>query len=209
VDETMAQADARKSRWFDRATSALILIDHQIGTLQLVKNIASDAALRNAVLLAKAATTLGMPIVMTASMEDQVQGPLAPALRQVAPEAYDARVKRLGIVNAWADPNFKAAVEATGRRRLVMAGVTTDICLVFPSISAVNDGYEVQAVLDASGSSFELQEDTARRRMEDAGVVLTTTNTIVAELVQNWATPEGGILVPYLLASSPIIPPVT
>jgi len=206
----MAQTDTLpKSRWFNRETSALILIDHQIGTMQLIKNIASDAALRNAVILAKAAKTRGMPIVMTASMEDHVQGPLAPALQLVAPEAYEARVKRLGIVNAWADPNFKAAVSATGRKQLVMAGVTTDICLVFPSISAVNDGYEVQAALDASGSSFELQEDTARRRMEHAGVVLTATNTIIAELVQNWATPEGGTLVPYLLASSPIMSPVT
>jgi nicotinamidase-related amidase len=162
-----------KPHWFTRDTSALVLIDHQIGTLQLIKNIASDAALRNAVALAKAAKTLGMPIVMTASMEDHVQGPLAPALQ------------------------------------LVMAGVTTDICLIFPSISAVNDGYEVQAVLDASGSSFELQEDTARRRMERAGVVLTATNTIIAELVENWATPEGGILVQYLLASSPMMSPVT
>ena len=158
-----------KPLWFHRETAALVLIDHQIGTMQLVKNIASDAALRNAVLLAKAAKTLGMPIVMTASMEGHIQGPLAPALQQVAPEAYQARVKRLGIVNAWADPNFKAAVAATGRNQLVMAGVTTDICLVFPSINAVNDGYEVQAVMDASGSSFELQEDTARRRMERAG----------------------------------------
>jgi nicotinamidase-related amidase len=174
----------------------------------LIKNIASDAALRNAVILAKAAKTLGMPIVMTASMEDHVQGPLAPALQLVAPEAYEARVKRLGIVNAWADPNFQAAVSATGRKQLAMAGVTNDICLVFPSISAVIDGYEVQAALDASGSSFELQEDTARRRMEHAGVVLTATNTMIAELVQNWATPEGGILVPYLLASSPIMSPV-
>ena len=198
-----------KSRWFTRDTSALVLIDHQSGTLQLIKNIASDAALRNAVVLAKAAKTLGMPIVMTASMEDHVQGPLAPALQLVAPDAYKVRVKRLGIVNAWADPNFKAAVAATGRKQLVMAGVTTDICLIFPSISAVNDGYEVQAVLDASGSSFELQEDTARRRMERAGVVLTATNTIIAELVQNWATPEGGTLVQYLLASSPMMSPVT
>jgi nicotinamidase-related amidase len=150
---------------------------------------ASDAALRNAVLLAKAAKTLGMPIVMMASMEDHVQGPLAPALQQVARDAYAARIKRLGIVNAWADPDFKAAVVATGRRQLVMAGVTTDICLVFPTISAVNDGYEVQAVLDASGSSFELQEDMARHRMENAGVVLTATNTIIAELALNWATP--------------------
>jgi len=199
----------RKSRRFKRETSALVLIDHQIGTMQLVKNIASDASLRNAVLLAKAAKTLGMPIVMTASMEDHLQGPLSPALQLVAPEAYAARVKRLGIVNAWDDPNFKAAVAATGRKQLVMAGVTTDICLVFPSICAVDDGYEVQAVLDASGSSLELQEDTARRRMERAGVVLTATNTIIAELVQNWATPEGGTLVQYLLASSPMVPPVT
>jgi nicotinamidase-related amidase len=142
-------------------------------------------------------------------MEDHLQGPLSSALNSVAPDAYNGRVKRLGIVNAWADPNFKAAVAGTGRKQLVMAGVTTDICLVFPAIDAVNDGYEVQAVLDASGSSFEIQEDMARRRMRSAGVVLTTTNTIIAELVQNWATPEGGTLVQYLLASSPIVPPVT
>lgn len=206
----MAATDTlAKPLWFSPETSALVLIDHQIGTMQLVKNIASDAALHNAVLLAKAAKTLGMPIVMTASMEDHLQGPLSTALQLVAPEAYETRVKRLGIVNAWADPNFKAAVETTGRKQLVMAGVTTDICLVFPSINAVNEGYDVQAVLDASGSSNELQEDTARRRMERAGVVLTATNTIIAELVQNWATPAGGVLVPYLLASSPMLPPVT
>jgi nicotinamidase-related amidase len=199
----------QKSSRFNRENSALVLIDHQVGTMSLVKNIASDASLRNAVLLAKAAKTLGMPIVMTASMEDHPQGPLAPALQLVAPEAYKTHVKRLGIVNAWADPNFKAAVVATGRKQLVMAGVTTDICLVFPTIDAVNDGFEVQAVLDASGCSSELQEETARRRMERAGVVLTTTNTIIAELVQNWATPEGGNLVPYILASSPMLAPIT
>jgi nicotinamidase-related amidase len=131
-----------KALRFNRETSALVLIDHQIGTMQLVKTLSSDTSLRNAVLLAKAAKTLKMPIVMTASMEDHVQGPLAPPLQKVAPEAYEARVKRLGIVNAWADPNFKAAVKATGRKQLVMAGVTTDICLVFPSIDAASDGYE-------------------------------------------------------------------
>jgi nicotinamidase-related amidase len=111
-------------------------------------------------------------------------------------------------VNAWADPNFKAAVEATGRKQLVMAGVTTDICLVFPAIDAIDAGFDVAAVLDASGSSFEIQENMARRRMERAGVFLTTTNSIIAELVQNWATPAGGALVPYLLATSPIIAPI-
>jgi hypothetical protein len=79
-----------------------------------------------------------------------IQGPLAPALQQVAPEAYEGRVRRLGIVNAWADPNFKAAAVVAGRKQLVMAGVTTDICLVLPSINAVDDGYTVQAAMDAS-----------------------------------------------------------
>ncbi|HEY8034325.1 MAG TPA: isochorismatase family protein [Methylobacter sp.] len=86
------------------------------------------------------------------------------------------------MVNAWNDANFKKAVEATGRRNLIMAGVTTDVCLVYPAISACRDGYQVQAVMDASGSPYELSEDMSRRRMEREGVVLTATNTLMAEL---------------------------
>ena len=80
-----------------------------------------------------------------------------------------------------------------------MAGVTTAICLVFPAISACLKGYKVQAVLDASGSPFDLSEDMARRRMERAGVVLTATNTLLAELAQDWSRPEGGQLVQVLV----------
>ena len=116
-------------------------------------------------------------------------------------------VKRIGVVNAWADPKFAAAVKATGRKQLIMGGVTTDICLVFPAMSAAHEGYEVQAVMDASGSSYEIQEEMARRRMENAGVVLTTTNTMVAELVQNWSSPEGSELVKLLVATAPMMQP--
>jgi nicotinamidase-related amidase len=122
------------------------------------------------------------------------------------PDAYRNRVKRTGIVNAWADPNFSAAVRATGRKKLIMAAVTTDICLVFPAISAVQEGFDVLAVLDASGSGFDVQEELARRRMAAAGVVLTTTNTAVAELVQDWSTPQGSELVPLIMASEPNTP---
>jgi nicotinamidase-related amidase len=87
------------------------------------------------------------------------------------------------------DENFKTAVDATGRHQLIMGAITTDICLVFPAISAVEDGYEVQAVLDACGSPFEIGEEVARRRMERAGVWLTSTNTMIAELVRDWSTP--------------------
>jgi hypothetical protein len=90
-------------------------------------------------------------------------------------------------------------------RQLITAAVTTDICLVFPAISAVEAGFEVQAVLDASGSSLEIGEEMSRRRMERAGVWLTSTNTMVAELVQNWATAEGMKLVPLIAANPPLL----
>jgi nicotinamidase-related amidase len=186
--------------------SALVLIDHQVGTLTFVHNMSSEACLRNAVMLAKAAKAYGMPVVLTTSQEDHVQGPTAPALQQALPEAYKNRVKRTGIVNAWADPNFSAAVRATGRKKLIMAAVTTDICLIFPAISAVQEGFDVLAVLDASGSAFDVQEEIARRRMATAGVVLTTTNTAIAELVQDWSTHQGSELVPLIMASEPNTP---
>jgi nicotinamidase-related amidase len=193
------------SNQFTPENSALVLVDYQVGTLQLIRNNSSDQSLRNAVMLAKAAKAYGMPIVLTTSQEDHIQGPLAPALQHISPEAYKNRVKRVGIVNAWADPKFSAAVEATGRKKLIMGGVTTDICLIFPSISAVQAGFDVQAVMDASGSSYEMQEEMSRRRMERAGVVLTTTNTIIAELVQGWSSPQGSELVMLLVATAPMM----
>ena len=190
---------------FTPENSALVLVDYQVGTMQLIRTSSSDLCLRNAVTLASAAKALNMPVVLTSSQEDRIQGPISPALQKVLPDAYKARVKRQGIVNACGDPNFGAAIAATGRKNIIMGGVTTDICLVFPSISAVQEGYNVLAVMDAGGSSYEIQEEMAQRRMMHGGVVLTTTNTMVAELVQNWATPAGMELVQLLLGSAPMM----
>ena len=190
---------------FTAENSVLVLVDYQVGTMQLIRTSSSDVCLRNAVTLATAAKTLDMPVVLTSSQEDRIQGPISPALQQVLPDAYKARVKRQGIVNAWGDPNFRGAIAKTGRKNIIMGGVTTDICLVFPSISAVQEGYKVLAVMDAGGSSYELQEEMAQRRMMHGGVVLTTTNTMVAELVQNWATPAGMQLIQLLLGSAPMM----
>jgi len=183
---------------FSPADSTLLLIDHQIGTMQLIKNIPLEVAKRNALALAKTAKILRMPVVLTSSQEKNVQGPLMPELSQILPEAFRDRVIRAGIVNAWDDANFVAAVEKTGRKNLIMAGVTTDVCLVFPAISAVRAGYSVQTVMDASGSPFELSEEMSRRRMEREGVVLTATNTVMAELARDWSRPEGGQLLGIL-----------
>jgi nicotinamidase-related amidase len=183
--------------------SALVLIDHQVGTLQFVHTMPAEETLRNAVMLARAAKAYNMPIVLTSSQEDHLQRPIVPALQQLLPQEHNNRVKRAGIVNAWADANFSRAVRATGRKKLIMAAVTTDICLIFPSISAVQEGFNVLAVLDASGSSYEVQENLARNRMEHEGVILTTTNTVIAELVQDWSTPQGSELIQLLIATVP------
>jgi len=89
-------------------------------------------------------------------------------------------------------------VLATGRKNLIMAGVTTDVCLIFPAIDAAVAGFNVQAVMDASGSPSLLSEEFSRQRMHDAGVVLTATNTLMAEIAQDWSTPAGQQLIALL-----------
>lgn len=191
---------------FTPSAAALVLIDHQHGVMQLIKTLDVERVKRHTLALARAAKILGMPVVLTSSMEEYMQGPLLPELAQILPEAFAKRVKRAGIVNAWNDPNFRAAIQTTGRRQLIMGGVTTDVCLIFPALSAVAEGFEVQAVLDVSGSPFELSEYTARKRMERAGVQFTATNTIIAELAQDWSTPEGGQLIQLLFQD--VLPPI-
>lgn len=191
---------------FKPDSAALLLIDYQVGTMQLAKTTPADVSLRNAITLAKAALAFDMPIVLTSSQEDRIQGRIDERLQRVVPEAYKARVKRQGVVDAWKDPAFKKAVEQTGRRQLIMGAITTDICLVFPSISAVEDGYEVHAVMDACGSPFEINEVISRERLKAAGVHMTVTNTMVAELVQDWSSKQGQQLVQLLFAASPMQP---
>ena len=185
---------------FTPQNSALLLIDHQVGTMQLIKNIDREFAAKQAIALAKMAKILDMPVVITSSQEGNAQGPILPEIADILPDAHEARIQRTGLVNAWADSNFVAAVKATERPNLIMAGVTTDVCLIFPSIDAAKDGFGVQAVMDASGSPSDLSEEFSRQRMRDAGVVLTATNTLIAELAQDWSTPHGQELIGLLFS---------
>jgi nicotinamidase-related amidase len=185
---------------FDIADTAVILIDHQVGTNTWAATTPLELLRRNVIILAKFAVGTGMPLVLTSSQETNVnvQGPLMPELQDIAPDAFAARIKRTGVVNAWDDPAFAAACRATGKRNYVMAGVTTDVCMVSPAISALEEGYNVQVVCDACGSTNQIAEEMSWRRMERAGVHLTTTNAIVAELVKNWASPAGAVAFPLL-----------
>ena len=183
---------------FESENSALLLIDHQVGTMGWVRSVPLDEIKMNTLILAKAAAALGMPVVLTSSMEEQAQGPLMPELESVLPEAFASRVIRGGIVNCWEDESYRAAVMSLGRRQLIMAGITTDVCLAPPAISAAAEGLAVQAVVDASGSPTVMGDDMAFRQMEAGGVRLTTTNALVAELAKDWASSGGGALIQIL-----------
>jgi nicotinamidase-related amidase len=184
---------------FTADNATLLLIDHQVGTMSWVKSIPFEEMKRNALMLAKVARIYELPVVLTSSMEDYAQGPLLSELGDILPNAFAARIKRVGIVNAMDDENFAAAVRATGRKKLIIAGVTNDVCTVFPALSLVRGGFDVQVVADAGGSPSRIGDDMALRRMERGGVTLTGTNQLVAELVGNWTTPEGSQVVQVVM----------
>ena len=178
--------------------AAMILIDHQVGTMSWIGSIDKATVEANTRALAKVAIALNIPIVFTSSQEDQMQGPLMPALEDIAPAAFGKRIKRPGVVNCWDDEAFAQACRDTGRKQFIMAGVTTDVCLAPPAICAVEEGFEVYGVVDASGSPTTLTDEMAFRRMERASVELTTTSAIIADLAVNWASEDGAKLIQIL-----------
>lgn len=183
---------------FTPENSAMLLIDHQVGTMGWVKSADLEEIKRHTIALARAANETSMPLILTSSMEDQAQGALFEELQKTVPEAFEKRVQRAGIVDAMKDPDFAAAVKATGRKNLIIAGITTDVCVVYPAITSVLEGYNVQVVVDGSGSPSTIADDTALRRMESHGVTLTTTNQLIAELAQDWSSEHGQKLMQVL-----------
>lgn len=167
----------------------MLLIDHQSGLFQLVKDMPMPALRRNVTALAKAATQLKIPVITTASVPDGPNGPLIPEIREAAPHAQ--YVAREGQINAWDMPNFVQAIEATGRKTLVIAGTLTSVCLAFPALCAVAAGYRVYAVVDASGNWSKMATDLTIARLAQAGVVPIDTFAVLGELQQTWNRPEA------------------
>ena len=176
---------------FTLDNAAMVLIDHQVGTIKLAKNIPHAEIIMNVRALARIAVETGMPLVLTSSLETEFQGAMINDLEEIAPEAFEKRIKREGVVDPWDDPNFKAAVVATGRKKLIFAGLTNHVCTVFPSISATEDGYQVQAVIDAGGSPTQVSDNVSAQRMKDNGVTITVTDQIIAELAGLWTEGDG------------------
>ena len=166
--------------------AAMLLIDHQTGTMLGVQDIRLDQFRSNVLALAKTAKAHSLPTVLTASYAEGPNGPLMPELLELLPDA--PVIYRPGPINAFTDPEFVKAVEATGRKKLIMAGVTTDVCLYFPVMSALAAGYEVWAVYDASGCWDLMSELTSCMRMSQAGAIVCNWAVVCAMLQWDWRT---------------------
>jgi len=176
---------------FNASNTAMLLIDHQVGTMGWMHSGPTDVMQRNTVALAKAAKITGMPVVLTSSQEDQAQGLLFPELQEILPEAYAARIKRTGVVDCFEDPAYAKAVKDTGRKNLILAGLLTEVCVVYPALSAKSEGYDVQVIADASGSGTKIGDDLALDRIRQADAGVASTIQILSEMVSNWSDSPG------------------
>ncbi len=176
----------------DTADSVILLLDHQAGLFQTVKDIGVAELRANTTMLAKLATLLKIPVITTASEPNGPNGPLMPEIHQSAPHAV--YVPRKGEVNAWDNEDFVKAVRATGRKTLIMAGVWTSVCVMFPALDAKAAGFKVYAVIDASGDPSELSSRTTLARFIQAGVIPTSTNAVLSETHRTWNRPEAAEL---------------
>lgn len=185
--------------------SAMLLIDHQSGLFQTVGDMPMTTLRANATALANAATLAKIPVITTASVPQGPNGPLIPEIHEFAPHAK--YVARKGQNNAWDNPDFVDAVKATGKKTLIIAGTITSVCMAFPSISAVHDGYRVFAVVGASGTYSKMAQEITLARVVQAGVVPIDTGAVLSELqkswnredAQQWAEAYADVFPPYQL----------
>jgi nicotinamidase-related amidase len=174
------------------ADALILLLDHQTGLFQTVKDIGVMELRANTIALAKLGALLKLPVITTSSVPDGPNGPPMPELKEAAPHAH--YVPRHGEVNAWDNEAFVKAVRDTGKKTLIMAGVWTSVCVMFPALDATAAGFKVYAVIDASGDPSEMVSRTTLARFVQGGVVPTTVNAVVSEIHRTWNRPEAAEL---------------
>ncbi|MFU2132751.1 hydrolase [Gallibacterium anatis] len=173
----------------DPDNAAMLLIDHQSGLFNTVRDLNVRELRANAVTLAKVATLAKMPVITTASVPQGPNGPLIPEIHQVAPHAQ--YVARKGQINSWDNPDFVAAVKATGKKQLIIAGTITSVCMAFPAISAIAEGYQVFVVIDASGTYSKMAQEITLARVVQAGAVPMDTAAVCSEIQRSWNRPDA------------------
>ena len=185
---------ANQARPYEALTSqnaALVLVDHQVGLMTGVRDISTGELKHNVVGLAKAAKLQDLPIVVTTTARDSMWGPTFPelldALRGV--EVIDR-----ATVNAFDDGRVSRAIEATGRKKLIFAGVSLEICAAFPAITAVGKGMDAYVAVDACGTFSHTKREAGLLRMLQAGVIVTDYASLMVEILKDNSRPDAGAI---------------
>lgn len=171
--------------------AAMLLVDHQTGLLSLVRDIDPDKFKNNVLATADLAKYFNLPTILTTSFESGPNGPLVPELKEMFPDA--PYIARPGNINAWDNEDFVKAVKATGKKQLIIAGVVTEVCVAFPALSAIEEGFDVFVIADASGTFNPLVRDAAWDRMSQAGVQIMTWFGAACELHRDWRNDIEGL----------------
>ena len=175
----------------DKTQAATLLVDHQAGLISLVQDFPPNEFKNNVLALAALAKFFKLPTILTTSFEEGPNGPIVPELKQMFPDA--PYIARPGNINAWDNEDFVKAVKATGKKQLIIAGVVTDVCVAFPTLSALEEGYEVFVVTDASGTFNETVQQAAWARMSAAGAQLMNWFSVACELHRDWRNDIEGL----------------
>lgn len=170
---------------------AVLLVDHQTGLANLVKDFSPDDFMNNVMALADSAKYFKLPTILTTSFEEGPNGPLIPELKEMFPNV--PYIARPGQINAWDNEDFVRAIRATGKKQLLIAGIVTEVCVAFPALSAIEEGFDVFVVADASGTFNQTTRDAAWQRMQAAGVQLMTWFGVACELHRDWRNDVEGL----------------
>ncbi|MEM9949095.1 MAG: isochorismate family cysteine hydrolase YcaC [Cyanobacteria bacterium P01_D01_bin.36] len=175
----------------DKDSAAVLLVDHQAGLVSLVQDYPPNEFKNNILALANAAKFFNLPTILTTSFENGPNGPIVPELKELFPDA--PYIARPGQINAWDNEDFVAAVKGTGKKQLIIAGVVTDVCVSFVALSAIEAGFDVFVVTDASGTFDTTVREAAWNRMSAAGVQLLNWFAVVCELHRDWRNDIEGL----------------
>ncbi len=175
---------------FTSDNCAIVLVDHQDATVAWIRSQPQATTIANVRMLARLGSEMGIPLLITSTMEDNVGTNIAD-IQDLAPTAYAARVRRGGTLNCFLDADFVAAVKGLDRPNLVLAGLTTDICLFHTAVGAIGAGYSIQVVADACGSMSPLADSITFDRLRSLGATITDGNQLLSELYTDFGTESG------------------
>lgn len=169
--------------------AAFLSIDHQTGLANGIQDQSIPEFMTGVAALARTAKAYDLPAVITTSAANGPNGPILPVVADTLPDAKI--IHRPGEINAFDNPEFATAVKETGRKKLIVAGISTEVCVAFAAIAALEAGYDAYAVIDASGTWNKLVQEVAIQRMVQAGVKPITWVAVAAELQSDWRSPTG------------------